>query len=173
MSKEQLQRAQTAKSLRSRSYADSSVDWVAASGLAQINKPHIGALVQRAAFDERELKTLAEQTHKMVRSLTLKNKWRLRGNGDMQRFAAGVINYWLDPKCTTCHGRGVEVVAQVTGTACPACQGTGQRATPDSRALGLERAVSDEHLKSYLREILNRLDSRHAEHIRRTRERLG
>jgi len=173
MSRERLAQAQSASSLRQRSFTSGNADWVAASGLAQVGMSHMKSLVQRAGTDQRWLTELLPLFRRHVSITARRENWKTRGEKDRCSLAHAALAYWLDPQCPDCRGVGFEAINQVRGDVCQTCSGTGQRAVPDSDEIGLHRPVDYERLTKYIRTLANQLDSWQAQHIRNTKQRLG
>jgi hypothetical protein len=173
MSKESLQRAQNAANLRQRSYAVGSVDWLGASGFAQVHERAIYALLQRAAHDDKAATRLVQEVTKMIRSKVRSNRWRVRGQSDVVLLAEAVVAYWRNPHCGDCGGVGLASNGQIRHDTCTTCSGTGQRPVPQSDHIGLNRSIEIEHLERYFRELVVRMDDLAAQHVVATARRLG
>lgn len=110
------------------------VDVATAMGMAAAAHPKAVALMRlkygrdRTAYGE-ALSALVKHTHTLARI----DRYRIDMN--MAAVIAGTtLEYWLDPRCVPCAGRG-----HLAGPkACPRCNGTGDRGGPAPRGSAVE-----------------------------------
>jgi cytochrome c5 len=105
------------------------LDVLAAAGLAAQRQP-LGMLLQRLRADATPtakalaVAALAERLRAAVRRRLVR-----RDGADSAAVAADALAWWLDPTCLTCGGvRFAARDGRLTGRACSACHGSGQRA---------------------------------------------
>jgi hypothetical protein len=158
-----MERASTLEQISSAMVDESSRDWVAALGMAQVARgdirPHeakllegvvdrgLGsqALITALGAHLTRLQTVANQLTydkacesiaAVVRRLNAVRRWAL-DDRQIRRVAESALLLHLHPTCTSCHGRQYEAIPQtphLSKIECPACRGTGLRPMPRRNA---------------------------------------
>jgi hypothetical protein len=167
---ERLIAARQTTNLKGKSYTETDVDVVGASGLAQVGVRTVGALASRQNLTRRDLATIAEKMAFRMRRRSTNERWHYQHN-DLTVIAAHALAYWHDSKCKVCGGHGLEMDGQLPVGPCDACDGTGQAPLPTDIETVKQRPA--DKLEAALRYALGLIDKEIGEHLRQTRHRLG
>jgi hypothetical protein len=169
---ERLHSAHRAQDLSTGSHGTTQVDFLAASAISERGNL-IGSLAFRAVESDHDTHRLHSMFSKTIIARARAKFWHIKKREDLEAFTLMVINYWLNPQCQHCSGRGALTQGQILKNECEACLGSGRRSYPTPLDIGLDGIVREDKFCSYVKFALNCLDARSWSYVYKTRKTLG
>lgn len=170
--RERLLAAHRAQNLSTGFQGATPVDVLAASAIAERDNL-IGSMAFRAVESDHATRKLHSMFSKTIISRARAKYWHIKKREDLEAFTLTVINYWLNPQCPQCAGRGSQTLGQIAKYDCELCRGSGNRTYPKPLDIGLDGIVREDKFYSYVQFALNCLDARSWSYLNNTRKTLG